>query len=136
LSSEDVQFIEINAASYSEEMFEVTPSEPLPESELTRITFSKNWLLENDVEPDPGTAKISFPASWLEEHPLVAADEESVALAVPTNMLNAHNESTNPDKITVSLPNYYFKGLPVTLVRGYQIQQKSQLLGNESLKSS
>jgi hypothetical protein len=109
----DVQFIEFNVASYTDEMFEFTPSEPLPESELTRITFSKNWLLENDVEPDPGTVRITFPASWLEESPPVAADDESVELTVPTNMLNAHNESTNPDEITVSFPVYYFKGLPV-----------------------
>ncbi len=30
-----MQFIEVNAASYGEEMSEFTPSEPLPESELT-----------------------------------------------------------------------------------------------------
>jgi len=111
--AEDVQFIEINAASYTDEMFEFTPSEPLPESQLTRITFSKEWLLENDVEPDPGTVKITFPASWLEEPPPISADNESVELTVPTNMLNAHNESTNPNQITVSFPNYYFKGLQV-----------------------
>lgn len=111
--AEDVQFIEINASSYTDEMFEFTPSEPLPESQLTRITFSKEWLLENDVEPDPGTVEITFPASWLEEPPPISADDESVELTVPTNMLNAHNESTNPNQITVSFPNYYFKGLQV-----------------------
>jgi hypothetical protein len=109
----DVQFIEINAASYTDDMFEFTPSEPLSESELTRITFSKEWLLENDVEPEPGTVKITFPASWLDESPPVSANDESVELTVPTKMLNAHNESTNPAQITVSFPNYYFKGLPV-----------------------
>jgi hypothetical protein len=110
--ADDVQFIELNAASYTDEMFEFTPSEPLPESELTRITFSKEWLLENDVEPDPGTVKITFPASWLEESPPVDAGDESIELTVPTDMLNAHNESTNPDEITVSFPVYYFDGLP------------------------
>ncbi len=111
--AEDVRFIEIRAASYDSETFFQPPmtSEPLPESELTRITFSKEWLLENDAEPDPGTVKITFPASWLEEFPPVSSDDESVELTVPTKMLNAHNESTNPDEITVSFPNYYFKGL-------------------------
>jgi hypothetical protein len=54
-----VQFIEINAASYGEEVFEFTPSEPLPESELMRITFSKNWLLENENR-NPGQLKSPF----------------------------------------------------------------------------
>jgi len=111
----DVQFIELNAASYTDEILlaMVIPGEPMPESELTRITFSKNWLLENDVEPDPATVKITFPASWLEESPSVAPDDEGVELTVPTDMLNAHNESTNPEEITVSFPVYYFEGLPV-----------------------
>jgi len=110
---EDVRLIEIHAASYDSETFFQPPmtSEPMPESELTRITFSKEWLLENDVEPDPGTVEITFPASWLVESPPVSADDESVELTVPTNMLNAHNKSANSEEITVLFPNYYFKGL-------------------------
>ncbi len=113
--AENVRLIEIHAASYDSETFFQPPmtSEPMPESELTRITFSKNWILENDVEPDPGTVKITFPASWLEESPSVAPDDEGFELTVPTDMLNAHNESTNPEEITVSFPVYYFEGLPV-----------------------
>ncbi len=108
----DVQFIEIHAGSYSETFFKPPmTSEPLPESELTRITFSKKWLLENDVEPDHATVKITFPSSWLEEPPPVAADDESIELTVPTDMLNAHNESANPNEITVSFPAYLFDGL-------------------------
>jgi len=114
--AEDVQFIEIHAASYSSETFFQPPmtSEPLPESALTRIIFSKKWLLKNDVEPDPATVKITFPESWLEDPPPVAADDESIELTVPTDMLDAHNESTNPHEITVSFPVYYFDGLTVS----------------------
>lgn len=111
--ADDVQFMELNVASYTDDMFEFTPSEPLPESELTRITFSKEWLLENDVEPDPGTVKVTFPASWLVESPPISSEDESVELTIPTKMLNAHNESINPEKITVSFPVYYFKGLTI-----------------------
>jgi hypothetical protein len=111
--AEDVRLIEIHAASYDSETFFQPPmtSEPMPESELTRITFSKEWLLENDVEPDPGTVEITFPASWLVESPPVSADDECVELTVPTNMLNAHNKSANPEEITVLFPAYYFDGL-------------------------
>jgi len=111
--AEDVRFIEIGAASYSEPMFQFTPSKPLPESELTHITFTKDWLLKNDVEPDPWTVKITFPASWTEKSPPISANEEGVELTVPTQLLQDHNESTNPDQITVSFPNYYFRGLLV-----------------------
>jgi hypothetical protein len=111
--AEDVCFIEIHAASYDSETFFQPPtaSEPLPESELTRITFSKEWLLENDIEPDLGTVKITFPAAWIEESPPISAGEETVEFVVPTKILNAHNESDNPSEITVSFPVYYFDGL-------------------------
>jgi hypothetical protein len=111
----DVQFIEIHAGSYDSETFFRPPmtSTPLPESELTRITFSKKWLLGNDIEPDPATVKITFPSSWLEEPPPVGEDDEPVTLTVPTDMLNAHNESVNPGEITVVFPVSYFEGLPV-----------------------
>ncbi|MDD4986034.1 MAG: hypothetical protein PHQ43_09635, partial [Dehalococcoidales bacterium] len=84
--AKDVRLIEIHASSYDSETFFQPPmtSEPMPESELTRITFSKEWLLENDIKPDPETVKIIFPASWLVESPPVSADDESVELTVPT----------------------------------------------------
>lgn len=88
------------------------PSKPIPESQMTHITFAKDWLLKNDIEPDPGTVKITFPASWLQNPPLVTANVGNVELSVPTRLLKDHNESNNPDEITVSFPNYYFKGLP------------------------
>jgi len=112
----DTRFIEINAGSYTDETFQLTPSEPLPESELTRIIFSKDWLLENDVEPDPATVKITFPAAWLEESPPLSPNDETVVLTVPTDMMHDFNESANPDEITVVFPNYYFTGLPVPLI--------------------
>ncbi len=88
------------------------PSKPIPESEMTHITFAKDWLLKNDIEPDPGTIRITFPASWLQNPPFVTANEGNVELSVPTRLLKDHNESKSPDEITVSFPNYYFKGLP------------------------
>jgi hypothetical protein len=58
--ADDVQFIELNTASYTDEMFEFTPSEPLPESELTRITFSKEWLMENDEDSAMENTRVNI----------------------------------------------------------------------------
>ena len=56
---EEVQIIRVYAYSYSYADFQPgPPSTPLPQEELTRITFSRTWLLENDVEPDPGPLRL------------------------------------------------------------------------------
>lgn len=89
-----------------------TPSEPIPESELCYLNFSEEWILKNDVDPDPETVEITFPASWLKETPSITKDEKVIELVVPTILLEAHNVSKNAEEITVSFPNYYFDGLP------------------------
>ena len=90
---------------------ESTPSDPVPESEMTRITFALEWLLENDVEPDKGTVTITFPESWLRDPPDIPDGEEIVELAVPTRLLMDHNTSDDPSQITVTFPDHYFDGL-------------------------
>ncbi len=88
-----------------------TSSTPLPQSEMTRITFSRDWLIENDVEPNPATIRVTFPSSWLETQPAIPEGEATVELSVPTRLLMDSNTSKNPDELTVTLPNRYFKGL-------------------------
>lgn len=89
------------------------PSKPIPESAITRIAFSKDWLLENDMEPDAGTVTIVFPESWMVNQPRLAAGEEAAELVVPTQLLNDHNRSRRDGEIKVTLPYYYFDGLSV-----------------------
>jgi hypothetical protein len=86
----------------------------VPESDLTHITFSLEWILKNDIfQDDPTTVKITFPASWLNNAPPVPEGEIPVSLRVPLQMLNLHNTSQNPEEITVVFPNTYFEGMPV-----------------------
>jgi hypothetical protein len=109
---QEVRTIRLHAQSFSFEHFQPgPPSTPLPQSEMIRITFSRTWLLENDVEPDEGTVTITFPESWLREPPEIPDGEETVELAVPTRLLMDHNMSDNPDEITVTFPDRYFDGL-------------------------
>ncbi|MBN1152745.1 MAG: hypothetical protein JXA58_05990 [Dehalococcoidia bacterium] len=111
-TSDEVETIRLYAQSHSyEESQPRPPSTPLPQEELTRITFSRMWLLENDVEPDEGTVTITFPASWLQEPPEIPEGEETVELSVPERLLMDHNTSDNPTEITVTFPDYYFDGL-------------------------
>jgi len=88
------------------------PSKPIPESEMSHLEFTKEWILKNDVDSDPSTVKITFPASWLKSLPVIPENEEIIELNIPTRLLQDSNENRNPKEITVSLPNYYFKGLP------------------------
>jgi hypothetical protein len=89
-------------------------STPVPESELTHIIFSMNWILENDVDPDPRTVKISFPEAWLTKSPTLASGEKSIELAIPTELLWHDNMSKTAGVITVTFPNSVFRGLPGT----------------------
>ncbi len=107
--SERLRTIRLFGSVYEEPEF--VPSTPVPESEMTRITFSLEWLLENDVEPDDDTVTITFPESWLREPPEIPEDEETVELSVPTRLLMDHNESEDPSLITVTFPDRYFDGL-------------------------
>ncbi len=84
---------------------------PLPESEIARIIFPKNWLLANDAEPDPSTLKITFPRSWLHNAPPLPEGETAIRLIVPYLLLEEHNESKNPEELTVVFPVRYFEGL-------------------------
>ncbi len=111
-ATDAVEKIRLFAQSHSYEEFRPgPPSTPLPQEELTRITFSRTWLLENDVEPDEGTVTITFPESWLQEPPTIPDGEEAVELSVPERLLMDHNTSANPDEITVTFPSYHFEGL-------------------------
>jgi hypothetical protein len=85
---------------------------PLPESEITRVKFSKDWVIKNDIDPNPVSIKITFPAAWIEKSPILIEDEISVELIVPTNILNCHNTSKNTEEITVVFPYYYFTNYP------------------------
>ncbi|MCK9357409.1 MAG: hypothetical protein M0R22_09755, partial [Dehalococcoidia bacterium] len=87
-----------------------TSSTPLPESEMTRITFSRKWLLENDQDPGESYVKITFPESWLREPPHIPEDE-AVEVRIPTLWLKHNNESDNPDEITASFSVRFFNGL-------------------------
>jgi len=109
---QEVRTIRLHAQSFSFEHFQPgPPSTPLLQSETTRITFSRTWLLENDVEPDEGTVTITFPESWLREPPVIRAEEATVELSVPMRLLMDHNTSDNPEELTVTFPDYYFDGL-------------------------
>jgi hypothetical protein len=109
---EEVRAIRLYAQSFSYADFQPgPPSTPLPQSEITRVVFSREWLIANDAESDPGTVEITFPASWLDEPPDVFEDEDTVELSVPTRLLMDHNTSDNPGEIAVKLPDHYFHGL-------------------------
>jgi len=86
-------------------------STPLPESEMTRIIFSRQWLLENDQDPGERYVKITFPESWLREPPNIPEGDEAVELRIPALWLAHNNESDNPDEITASFSVRFFDGL-------------------------
>jgi hypothetical protein len=109
---EEIDTIQLYAQSFSHADFQPgPPSTPLPQSEMIRITFSKEWLLENDVEPDEDLVTITFLESWLRHTPDIPEREETVEFAVPRRLLMDHNTSEHPAMITVTFPRYYFDGL-------------------------
>jgi len=111
-AADEVKTVRLFAQSFSYAHFQPgPPSTPVSESQTTRITFSKKWLLENDVEPDQGTVTITFPESWLRHPPDIPEGEETVELAVPKKLLMDHNTSAHPAMITVTFPSHYFDGL-------------------------
>jgi len=114
--AEGVHYLELSFASKTEEEFlemtEPHPMTPVPESELTRITFSLDWLLENDQFPEPTSVKITFPASWLDEPPVWPEGAETVELVVPTELFETENVSTDPEVIVLIVPSAYFIGYP------------------------
>jgi hypothetical protein len=85
----------------------------VPESEMLHIIFSTDWILKNDVLPDPFNVKITFPSSWLTNAPAIPEGERPVELRVPIQLFNKHNQSQNQDEITVIFPTDYFIGLPL-----------------------
>jgi len=88
-------------------------STPVPKSEIAHITIPKDWLLENDMEPNPSAVTITFPERWARETPGCAPLEDTVELCVPKRMLADANCSKNPSEFSVTFPNRYFKGLEV-----------------------
>jgi hypothetical protein len=80
---------------------------------MIHIIFSLNWILKNDVEPDPNTVKITFPISWVSDAPTVLDGDKPIELSVPKQLFDDHNESKDPSLVTAVFPNDYFKGLPV-----------------------
>jgi len=107
--SAEIRTIRVFGSSYKEEPSE--PSTSVPESEMTHLTFSRKWLLENNAEPSSDLIKITFPAWWLQQPPEIPEDEETAELSVPMRLLMDHNTSENPDEITVAFPSHYFNGL-------------------------
>jgi hypothetical protein len=112
-ASDEVETIRLFAHSYTDPLYgpPSISSTPLPQTEMTRITFSRLWLIANEAERDLRTVEITFPASWLDEPPDIAEGEETVELALPMQHLMDHNTSDNPDELTVTFPDYYFDGL-------------------------
>jgi len=89
------------------------PCLPVPESEMTRITFSMDWLVQNDTAADPWTVTIVFPEKWTKESPKLASDEKAIELVVPTRLLRDHNSSKKDGELAVTFPSYYFNGFPL-----------------------
>jgi len=106
-----VQTIRVYSTSYEGLEPVSTPAAPLPESGMTRISFSRQWLLENDVEPDEDTVTITFLRLWMRHPPDMLADEETVELVIPTRFLMDQNTNEHPAMLTVTLPRRCFEGL-------------------------
>ena len=90
------------------QMFNYTPTPPLPESELVNVLFSKAWLLKNDKDPRPDIIEITFPKSWMDS-PQITNDEPVALLRIPKKMLALDDQNEDPGVITVSYPTNMFK---------------------------
>ena len=89
-----------------------TPTPPIPDSEMTTIVFSLEWLRKNDQWPDSSGFKVTFPTSWLTNAPPVPEGETPITLWVPTKLLMDNDENPDPNFITAALFDLFFKGLP------------------------
>lgn len=85
-----------------------TQSQPVPESEMANIIFSKTWFVLNDKDPRPDEALLTFPAKWVDS-PAVNDNEEIVLLRVPKKMLGLDDSNPDPEMITVIYPKTSFK---------------------------
>lgn len=97
--------------SYEEEkecMKTLTPTPPLPESEIAQLIVSEAWLLQNDEDKRSEIVRITIPESWLKDSP-VNEKEAIVLLRVPKKMLKLDNKNANPNEITLSYPIEMFK---------------------------
>jgi hypothetical protein len=91
----------------------LTPGSRVPESEMTNLVFSYEWLVKNNQWDDNGNSfKVTFPISWLTNPLPVPTGETSVTLRVPTQLLLHHDENPDPDVYTGSFPRSYFLGMP------------------------
>lgn len=89
-----------------------TPSEPLPDSELTHLVFPESWLLENDQNPAPNIIEVMLPEPWMSNLPVVSEEDVPVELTVPTKMFEHRSHSTYNESgdITISFLKRYFSG--------------------------
>jgi hypothetical protein len=84
----------------------------VPESEMVRVTFPLQWILENDTDPNPRFVYITFPADWLEDSPKVFQGEPTVEFIIPRRLMELDDMNDDPEWITVTFPNDFFSGLP------------------------
>lgn len=103
----------------------------VPESDMTRVTFSMKWILENDMDENPNSVKINFPKTWIIESPF-QKEEGSVELAVPTELLEFNNYSEIPEDVYVTFPNAYFIGLPEVPLPSVPIKEELAKLNIKS----
>lgn len=100
--------------SYDEEQRLIknyTPTPPVPESEMARIIFSKKWFLQNDKDPQSDMVQLTFPVTWLDKT-AVSDNEAVVMLHVPKRLLELQNTNPDPQMMTVSFSENWFKEFP------------------------
>jgi hypothetical protein len=107
----DIKVIRVTGQAILEIGAPFPEATPLPESEIAHVRFSEQWLQDNDTAPGPDSVRITFPRAWLQDAPPIAGGEKVVELVVPYKLLEDHNESEDPDEITVLFPVRYFDGL-------------------------
>jgi len=98
----------MKAPNFSKSLVEGTP---IPGSGMTRIAMAKDWSLRSDSDPDPWRVDITFPQSWLQNPPVLAAGEGTVEPGVPTRPLLDDNRCKDSKYVTVSFPTRHFTGL-------------------------
>ncbi len=90
----------------------LSSSPTVPESEMTTVILSYEWLVSHNEGPDQNSFRVTFPASWLSEPPPLAPGETPVTLRAPTELLLSHDEDADPDVFSGLLPAMFFTDLP------------------------
>lgn len=109
----------------------INPMNQVTESEMVSVKFNQDWLSKNDLNPNPYTVTITFPAEWVQGYSAVN-DLGSIVLSIPRQLLMDHNVSKSEGEISVTLPNDYFKGLPTPPTSPPDLMDVSQTKGGYS----